>query len=104
MASYVYESNNLNWTVVRCYSKITKNWAFWLACSISEKWGAYVLWLVERNESIMYNVFDQHHAKFWKKLLHVQTRGYVLLYIELNMHRSIIVHQANQTAGYGPET
>ena len=63
-----------------------------------------MLWLVEKNESIMYNVFDQNHAKVWKKLLHVQTRGYVLLYIELNMHRSIIVHQANQTAGYGPET
>ena len=63
-----------------------------------------MLWLVERNESIMYNVFDQSHAKVWKKLLHVQTRGYVLLYIELNMHRSIIVHQANQTADYGPET
>jgi hypothetical protein len=63
-----------------------------------------VLWLVERNESIINNVFGQNHAKVWKKLLHVQTRGYVLLYIELNMHRSIIVHQANQTAGYGPET
>jgi len=52
----------------------------------------------------MYNVFDQNHAKVWKKLLHVQTRGYVLLYIKLNMHRSIIMHQANKTAGYGPET
>ena len=63
-----------------------------------------MLWLVERNESIMHNVFDCNYAKVWKKLLHVQTRGYVLLYIELNMHRSIIVHQANHTAGYGPET
>ena len=63
-----------------------------------------MLWLVERNESIMYNVFDQHHENFWKILLHVQTRGYILLHIELNMHRSIIVHQANQTADYGPET
>ena len=63
-----------------------------------------MLWLVERNESIMYNLFYRNHAKVWKKLLHVQTRGYVLLYIELNMHRSIIVHQANQTADYGPET
>ena len=35
--------------------------------------------------------------------MHVQTREYVLLYIELNMHRTIIVHQANQTADYGPE-
>jgi len=63
-----------------------------------------VLWLVERNESIVYNLFYQHHVKFRKKLLHVQTREYVLLYIELNMHRTIIVHQANQTADYGPET
>ena len=61
-------------------------------------------WLVEQNESMIYNLFYQHHAKPWKKLLHVQTRGYVLLYIELNMHRSIIVHQANQTADYDPET
>ena len=63
-----------------------------------------MLWLVERNESIMHHLFDCNHAKVWKKLLHVQTRGYVLLYIELNMHGSITVYQANQTVDYDPET
>ena len=34
----------------------------------------------------------------------MQVKVYVLLYIELNMHKTIIMYQANHPTDYGPET